>query len=65
MSRESPAYIKKFMEELKKRNGGIDFQKDPPSRREMYECVKRIGCVSLPDIAQERRKIRVRSKENG
>jgi len=62
MSRESPAYVKKFMEELKRRNGGIDFQKDPPTKREMYECVKRIGCVSLSDIAYERRKVKVRSK---
>lgn len=51
---------KKFLEELKRRNGGIDFKKYPPTEREMYECAKKIGYVNLAKIAYDRRRIIVR-----
>jgi len=60
MSREAPERTKKFLEELKQKVGGIDFTKEPPTQREMYECVKKLGCVYLPEIAFNRRRLNIR-----
>lgn len=48
---------------IKKKCGGgeeADFEKHPPTKEEIYKCVKRLGCVSLESIAHERRKVNLR-----
>ena len=55
----------KSLEHIKKVCGGgeeSDFKKHPPTEEEIYECVQRLGCVSLEDIAFHRRKIVIRRK---
>jgi len=49
-------------EEIKRKCGGgeeADFVEHPPTQEEMSACIKRLGCVSLQDIAYHRRKIRI------
>ena len=49
----------KFLEELKQRCGEIDFIKNPLTEQEKYEAIKRSkGCMSLQEIAYNRRKIK-------
>lgn len=49
----------KFLEELKEKCGGIDFMKDPLTEQEKYEAIKRSnGCLSLQEIAFERRRVK-------
>lgn len=56
----------KFLEELKQRCGGIDFMKDPLTEQEKYEAIKRSGgCLSLEEIAYNRRKIKKHGLKHG
>ena len=55
----------KALEHIKKVCGGgeeADFVKHPPTEEEISQCVDRIGCVSLQEIAYFRRKINIRRK---
>jgi len=55
----------KSLEHIKKVCGGgdeADFEKNPVTDEEISQCVKRLGCVSLQDIAYHRRKINIRRK---
>lgn len=59
MSREDKNRREKFLEELKQRCGGTDFIKNPLTEQEKYEAIKRSkGCLSLQEIAYNRRKIK-------
>lgn len=59
MNKEDERRTEKFLEELKKKCGGVDFRKNPPTKREMYEAIKRTGgCLSLQEIAYNRRRIK-------
>lgn len=52
----------KSLEHIKKVCGGgeeADFEKHPPTEEEMSACIKRLGCISLQNIAFFRRKIRL------
>jgi hypothetical protein len=62
MGRDWDRHQKKFLEDLKKKMGGIDFKKHPPTEREKYECVKKWGYIRLEEIAFNRRRIKIRSK---
>jgi len=56
----------KFLEELKEKCGGIDFIKDPPTPEERYECIKRCGgCLSLEEMAYNRRKMKKHGLKHG
>lgn len=49
-------------EEIRRACGGgedADFVKHPVTQKEISQCVDRIGCVSLENIAFHRRKIRL------
>jgi len=49
----------KFLEELKKKCGGVDFIKHPLTEQEKHEAIKRAGgCLSLQEIAYERRRMK-------
>jgi len=59
MSREDKKRREEFLKELKDRCGGVDFVKDPPTEQEKYEAIRRSkGCLSLQEIAYERRRIK-------
>ena len=53
----------KPLEHIKKVCGGgeeADFKKNPVTEKEISDCVDRIGCVSMEDIAFHRRKLNIR-----
>lgn len=52
----------KTFEHIKKVCGGgkeADFIKNPTTKEEISECIDRLGCVSLEDIAYHRRKMKL------
>jgi len=52
----------KTFEHIKKVCGGgneSDFEKNPVTEEEISECVDRLGCVSMEDIAFHRRKMKL------
>jgi len=53
---------KKFLNELNKKMGGIDFKKHPLTQKEEYDCVKKLGYLNLQKIAFDRRRIVVREE---
>lgn len=53
---------KETFEHIKKVCGGgkeSDFIKNPTTKEEISECIDRLGCVSLQDIAYHRRKLKL------
>lgn len=52
-------YEKKFLKELNKKMGGVDFKKHPLTQEEEYNCVKKLGYLDLQKIAFDRRKIKL------
>ena len=56
---------KETFEHIKKVCGGgkeADFIKNPTTKEEISECIDRLGCVSLEDIAFHRRRMKIRRK---
>lgn len=52
----------KGLEHIKKVCGGgeeADFERHPPTKKEMSACIKRLGCISLQNIAYHRRRIKL------
>ena len=48
---------RKFLKELNRKMGGIDFKKHPLTQEEEYNCVKKLGYLNLQRVAYERRRI--------
>jgi len=53
---------RKFLKELNRKMGGIDFKKHPLTQEEEYNCVKKLGYLNLQKIAFDRRRIVIRRK---